>query len=481
MFYSTSYSGIIIRDAENGVCLDTLSGFLDFRFSFDNKCIIGPRSDTIVSIINANTGGLMCDIIWLEASCEYYFSPDYKRIILCGEKKCCLYDMETGSQIAVFEGDNVAVFSPDGKTIVTEYQRENAKYYDGAYHGTISFSDNADIRLWDSSTGNCIDTLKGCKASYTPDGESISAFVVDASVNNGIFAMSVGINLYHATTGNIVASLETENEMVTSIVYSPTGNHLVTKGSNITLWDAKNGNRIGCFKGYDAFFDPDGECLVVISSSKEERSPHKKERISSSNSFTQSVLKNIGVYEEDSQLDVNFNWENYNMVYVIEAESGKIKYTFEGDEVFFSPDGKYILSQRSIKSSMLSAAGLLQNEKDVNLNVFLRDVKTGAIITCMKGSGAKFSPDNKRVLTQSDNFMYIYDVETGLCVYDGIAAQAYKPKFSPDGNIVVFTSYDSYNLYQIQIPPLQDLIDQTRERFKDRPLTPEERHQYYLE
>lgn len=30
-------------------------------------------------------------------------------------------------------------------------------------------------------------------------------------------------------------------------------------------------------------------------------------------------------------------------------------------------------------------------------------------------------------------------------------------------------------------PPLQDLIDETRKRFKDRQLTPEERKKYYLE
>ena len=33
----------------------------------------------------------------------------------------------------------------------------------------------------------------------------------------------------------------------------------------------------------------------------------------------------------------------------------------------------------------------------------------------------------------------------------------------------------------MDFPPLQELIDQTRERFKDRPLTEEERKMYYLE
>ena len=34
---------------------------------------------------------------------------------------------------------------------------------------------------------------------------------------------------------------------------------------------------------------------------------------------------------------------------------------------------------------------------------------------------------------------------------------------------------------QYDFPPLQELIDQTRERFKNRPLTDEERKMYYLE
>ena len=52
--------------------------------------------------------------------------------------------------------------------------------------------------------------------------------------------------------------------------------------------------------------------------------------------------------------------------------------------------------------------------------------------------------------------------------------------FSPDGKRIVSVSADN-NVKIWDYLPLQDLIDQTRERFKDRPLTPEERHQYYLE
>ena len=52
--------------------------------------------------------------------------------------------------------------------------------------------------------------------------------------------------------------------------------------------------------------------------------------------------------------------------------------------------------------------------------------------------------------------------------------------FSPDGNQVMSVQEDG-TVMVWDFPPLQELIDQTRERFKDRPLTAEERRMYYLE
>ena len=52
--------------------------------------------------------------------------------------------------------------------------------------------------------------------------------------------------------------------------------------------------------------------------------------------------------------------------------------------------------------------------------------------------------------------------------------------FSPDGTKIVSASGD-YTIRIWGFPPLQELIDKTRERFKDRELTPEERRKFYLE
>lgn len=51
---------------------------------------------------------------------------------------------------------------------------------------------------------------------------------------------------------------------------------------------------------------------------------------------------------------------------------------------------------------------------------------------------------------------------------------------SPDGRKIV-AGYANGNVIILRFPPLQELIDQTRERFKNRQLTPEERRKYYLE
>ncbi len=92
-----------------------------------------------------------------------------------------------------------------------------------------------------------------------------------------------------------------------------------------------------------------------------------------------------------------------------------------------------------------------------------------------------FSPDEKFLLVATRASTLLYDVGTGeelLRLSPG--REALSACFSPDGKCIM--SVLSGGVIRIyDFPPLQDLIDQTRERFKDRPLTPEERRMYYLE
>ena len=82
----------------------------------------------------------------------------------------------------------------------------------------------------------------------------------------------------------------------------------------------------------------------------------------------------------------------------------------------------------------------------------------------------------------SHDMLKIWDAETGILLKtikvdsNGINSIS----FCPDNRHITFSTGDGIHLIY-DFPPLQELIDQTREKFKDYPLTEEERKMYYLE
>ncbi len=167
--------------------------------------------------------------------------------------------------------------------------------------------------------------------------------------------------------------------------------------------------------------------------------------------------------------------------YVAEAEAAmRLAYsknlnTFRGHtksvrSATFSNDGKYILSASGDKT------------------IKLWKTETGECIRTFEGHtaivySATFSNDGKYIVSASnDETIKLWKTETGECIrtFEGHTLCVNSAVFSKDGKFIVSASSDK-TIKLWKFPSLQEIIEETRERFKDNPLTKEERIEYYLE
>lgn len=144
---------------------------------------------------------------------------------------------------------------------------------------------------------------------------------------------------------------------------------------------------------------------------------------------------------------------------------------FEGhtdrvNSAVFSPDGKRIVSASDDKT------------------VRIWDAATGEEIFWFEGHkyeviSVAFSPDGKLVVSVDGYYhVYIWDAESGA-VFQKSELSWNAVSFSPDAKLLV-SCYDK-DVIIWEFEPLQELIDRTRERFENRPLTQDEKKKYYLD
>ena len=378
----------------------------------------------------------------------------------------------------------------------------------------VTASNDGTVRIWDISHGECRKTLRDdgkfmLSAVFSPDDNCIAA----ASYDNYV-------RIWSAVSGKLICKLEGHTDIVTNVSFSPDGRMLASgsEDNTICIWDTNTWECKMVLKGHNRFvlstaFSPDsqffvsgsldgtirfwemeeGQCLCALKGHTDRVNtvlfnPGGQLVISSSDDATIRIWELFGdeprsVSRDDVRCyrDSNISSDGtlsaeivgYSTICVRDKKSGLILlegngHTDDACSVIFSPNDKYIASASLDKTVRIWDANTLECIR------VLRGHTTAVM-------DVSFSPDSKHVVSTSpDNTIRVWEVSTGHCLF--VIENKYKSgsSFTTDGSHIVLNfSDDSVDIWEF--PPIQKLIDDNRERFKNRQLTKEERRRFYLD
>ena len=253
-------------DRHTGKCLRTLAGHSDpiisISFSPDGATIASGSADQTIRVWDVETGQCLKVLSGHSGGVRSLSYSLEGQLASGGDDRAIkLWDPEAGHCLRTWQGYTNAIgaicFSPDGQTFT-------------------SGSTDQTIRLWDGQTGHCLKTLQGhtnqvlalaAPPSFTPPSFTTGkeGILVSGSADKTV-------KVWDTSTGNCLKTLPGQTDKVWSVSLSPNRQTLASGSADqtIRLWDAPTGQCLRVLQGhtgsvFSVRFSPDGQTLASSS------------------------------------------------------------------------------------------------------------------------------------------------------------------------------------------------------------------------
>ncbi|MEG4854831.1 WD40 repeat domain-containing protein [Microcoleus sp. B5-D4] len=239
--------------------LNTFTGhnkeITSISFSPDGQKLASGSKDKTIKLWNVKTGKVINTFRGHGGGVlSVSFSPNGQQLASGNsDKNVELWDVSTGKILNTFKGQYMrgirsVSFSPNGRLLA-------------------SGSWSSEINLWDISTGKLFNKLSGngsvASVNFSPNGRQL----VSGDVSN--------IKLWDTTTGEVLDTFFGHTRFIWSANFSPDGKTLVSAGEDktIKLWDVATGKLLNTLTGHQeevktVSFSPNGKLLASAGKDK---------------------------------------------------------------------------------------------------------------------------------------------------------------------------------------------------------------------
>ena len=471
------------------------------RYVDASDCFFPDEMKTPIKILDFETGRELKSLEGHKSCIEAIdFNPDGTKFLTASlDTTVKIWDAGTGKELLTRGSNgnsmNSACFSHDGKMVVS-----------------VSWATKDPIILWNAETGDKMESYSGFvnpeDALFSPDDRLIvssgSPFricniekernVLLRGWNNTMkwkYVMSTDgkyllaandqkdLAVINLETGKNVQVLHHEDTLRCAAISPDNKTILAGTEHSLYMWNAETGKQIRVIrpaKVHYLSYCSDGKQFMSVSQSGRIMPVDVRDATTGDIVRTQR-----GSFKNENQIVDN---PDGTQSVITSASTGIVVDEVTGEELF-ALSGHNALSCHSAYNP--DRTRMVSTVWD-NYTLTVRNVQTGRIIKILTEPTSaimhvSFSPDGKYLVAASyDNMVRVWETETWEIVQtiDGHTAPAEFAAFTPDGRHIITAAQDT-TIRKWDFLPLQELIDETRERFKNVPLTEEEKKRYYLQ